>query len=89
GYTPRALRLFVERLGLSKQNALIDFSVLENTLREDLDARAPRRMAVLEPLTMVLTTLPEDYEATPRFANHPKDASFGERDVPFAREVWI
>ena len=89
GYTPRALRLFVERLGLSKQNALIDFSVLENTLREDLDARAPRRMAVLEPLKMVLTNLPEDYEATLRFANHPKDASFGERDVPFAREVWI
>ena len=89
GYTPRALRLFVERLGLSKQNALIDFSVLENTLREDLDARAPRRMAVLDPIRMVLTNLPEDYEATLRFANHPKDASFGERDVPFAREVWI
>ncbi|HZH43912.1 MAG TPA: glutamine--tRNA ligase/YqeY domain fusion protein [Lysobacter sp.] len=89
GYTPRALRLFVERLGLSKQNALIDFSVLENTLREDLDARAPRRMAVLDPIRMVLTNLPEDYAATLRFANHPKDASFGERDVPFSREVWI
>ncbi len=58
GYTPRALRLFVERLGLSKPNALSDFSVLENTLREDLDARAPRRMAVLDPIRMVLTNLP-------------------------------
>ncbi len=89
GYTPEALKLFVSRLGLSKQNSLIDFSVLENTLREDLDARAPRRMAVLDPLKFVLTNLPEDHAETLTFSNHPKDESFGSRSVPFSRELWI
>ncbi|WP_213437537.1 MULTISPECIES: glutamine--tRNA ligase/YqeY domain fusion protein [Lysobacteraceae] len=89
GYTPGALKLFVSRLGLSKQNSMIDFSVLENTLREDLDAAAPRRMAVLSPLKFVLTNLPEGHEESLRFSNHPKDASFGERDIPFSRELWI
>lgn len=89
GYTPEALKLFVSRLGLSKQNSLIDFSVLENTLREDLDARAPRRMAVLDPLKFVLTNLPEDHEEALTFSNHPKDESFGSRSVPFSRELWI
>ncbi len=54
GYTPAALRLLVDRVGISKQNSLIDFSVLEGCLREDLDARAPRRMAVIDPLKLVL-----------------------------------
>src|SRR5690606_29675231 len=89
GYTPAALRLFVDRIGISKQNSMIDFSVLEGALREDLDARAPRRMAVVDPLRMVLTNLPEDHAETLRFANHPKDESFGERDVPFSRTLWI
>ncbi len=89
GYTPEALKLFVARLGLSKQNSLIDYSVLENTLREDLDARAPRRMAVLDPLKFVLTNLPEGHEETLTFSNHPKDESFGTRSVPFSRELWI
>jgi glutaminyl-tRNA synthetase len=89
GYTPEALRLFVSRLGLSKQNSLIDYSVLENTLREDLDARAPRRMAVLDPLKFVLTNLAEDHAETLTFPNHPKDESFGNRSVPFSHELWI
>jgi glutaminyl-tRNA synthetase len=89
GYTPGALKLFVSRLGLSKQNSLIDFSVLENTLREDLDAHAPRRMAVLAPLKFVLTNLDEGHEETLRFANHPKDDTQGERDIPFSRALWI
>jgi glutaminyl-tRNA synthetase len=89
GYTPEALKLFVSRLGLSKQNSLIDYSVLENTLREDLDARAPRRMAVLDPLKFVLTNLSEDHAETLTFSNHPKDESFGTRSVPFSRELWI
>lgn len=89
GYTPSALRLFVERLGVSKQNSVIDFSVLEGALRDDLDARAPRRMAVIEPLKLVLTNLPEGHAETLTFANHPKDESFGSREVPFSREVWI
>ena len=89
GYTPGALRLFVDRIGISKQNSMIDFSVLEGALREDLDARAPRRMAVVAPLKLVLTNLPEGHAETLRFANHPKDESFGEREVPFSRELWI
>ena len=89
GYTPAAMRLFAERLGISKQNSLIDFSVLEGALREDLDSAAPRRMAVVEPLKFVLTNLPEGHEETLSFSNHPKDESFGCRDVPFSRELWI
>jgi len=89
GYTPSALKTFVARLGLSKQNSMIDYSVLENTLREDLDAHAQRRMAVLAPLKFVLTNLAQDHEETLRFANHPKDERHGERDIPFSRELWI
>ncbi|NIJ81358.1 glutamine--tRNA ligase/YqeY domain fusion protein [Xanthomonas cannabis] len=89
GYTPAAMRLFVDRVGISKQNSLIDFSVLEGCLREDLDAAAARRMAVIEPLKLVLTNLPEGHTETLQFSNHPKDESFGTREVPFARELWI
>jgi len=89
GYTPAAMRLFAERVGISKQNSLIDFSVLEGALREDLDSAAPRRMAVIEPLKFVLTNLPEGHEEMLTFSNHPKDAAFGERQVPFSRELWI
>src|SRR3546814_2116754 len=64
GYTPSALRLMVDRVGVSKQNSLLDISVLEGALRDDLDARAPRRMAVLEPLKVVLCNLPEGHEET-------------------------
>ncbi len=89
GYTPSAMRLFAERVGISKQNSLIDFSVLEGALREDLDSAAPRRMAVVDPVKLVLTNLPEGQEELLTFSNHPKDESFGSREVPFAREVWI
>jgi len=89
GYTPAAMRLFAERVGISKQNSQIDFSVLEGALREDLDSAAARRMAVIDPIKLVLTNLPEGHEETLTFSNHPKDESFGTREVPFARELWI
>jgi len=89
GYTPAAMRLFAERVGISKQNSMIDFSVLEGALREDLDSAAARRMAVVDPVKLVLTNLPEGHEETLTFANHPKDDAFGTREVPFARELWI
>lgn len=89
GYTPAAMRLFAERVGISKQNSLIDFSVLEGALREDLDSAAPRRMAVVDPVKLVLTNLADGHEEPLTFSNHPKDESFGTREVPFAREVWI
>ena len=89
GYTPAAMRLFAERVGISKQNSLIDFSVLEGALREDLDATAPRRMAVIDPLKLVLANLPEGHEESLTFPNHPKDEKQGERQVPFSRQLWI
>ncbi|MDH5833143.1 glutamine--tRNA ligase/YqeY domain fusion protein [Luteimonas kalidii] len=89
GYTPAALRLFVDRVGISKQNSVIDFSVLEGALRDELDAHAPRRMAVVDPLKLVLANLPEDHVETLAFANHPKDEALGTREVPFSRELWI
>jgi len=89
GFTPAGLRLLIERVGVSKQNSVIDYAVLEGCIREDLDASAPRRMAVLDPLRLVLTNLPEGHEETLVFPNHPKDDSFGTRQVPFSRELWI
>ncbi len=89
GATPASLRLFAERIGVSKQNSLIDYSVLEGCIREDLDAHAPRRMAVIEPLKLTLTNLPDDHEEFLDFPNHPKDEALGHRRVPFARTLWI
>ncbi len=89
GYTPASLRLLIDRVGISKQNSLIDFSVLEGCLRDDLDAAAPRRMAVIEPLKLVLVNLPENHDETLTFPNHPKAESFGKREIAFTRELWI
>jgi len=89
GYTPQALKLFVERIGISKQNSSIDFSVLENCLREVLDTSAPRRLAVLNPLKLVLTNLPDDHFESLTLSNHPKNEAFGQRSVPFSPELWI
>ena len=89
GYTPASLRLLVDRVGISKQNSVIDFSVLEGCLRDDLDATAPRRMAVVDPVKLVLTNLPEGFEETLTFSNHPKDETQGTREIPFSRELWI
>ena len=89
GYTASALKLMVERVGISKQNSLLDISILEGALRDDLDAHAPRRMAVIDPLKVVLTNLDADFEETLTFANHPKDDTQGEREIPFGRELWI
>jgi glutaminyl-tRNA synthetase len=89
GFTPAGLRLLIERLGISKQNSVIDYAILEGCIREDLDATSARRMAVLDPLKLVLTNLPSGHAETLHFANHPKTESFGTREVPFARELWI
>ncbi len=89
GFPPGAIRTFWERAGVTKQNSVIEFSVLEACVREDLDARAPRRMAVLEPLRLVITNLDAAHEETIAFPNHPKNPDAGTRDVPFSRELWI
>ena len=89
GYTPSALRLMVDRVGVSKQNSLLDISILEGALRDDLDAHAPRRMAVIDPLKVLLTNLAEGHQESLTFSNHPKDPEQGERQIPFSNELWI
>ena len=89
GFPPAAIRTFWERAGVTKQNSTIEFSVLEGCVREVLDANAPRRFAVLDPLKLVITNLPGDHVETLAFPNHPKNETFGTRSVAFSRELWI
>jgi glutaminyl-tRNA synthetase len=89
GFPAAALRAFWERAGVSKQNSMIEYSVLEGCVREELDASAPRRLAVIDPLRLVIANLPEDHAETLTFPNHPKNEALGTRDVPFSRELWI
>ena len=89
GYSPAAIRAFWERVGVTKQNSVIEYSVLEACVREDLDARAPRRMAVIDPLKLVLVDLDPGHDELLEFPNHPKNPAAGTRTVPFSREVWI
>ncbi len=89
GYTPASLRLLAHRVGISKQNSVTDFSVLEGCVREDLDSHATRRMAVVDPLKLVITNLDPGHEERLTFPNHPKDPALGTRQVPFSPELWI
>jgi len=89
GYTPAAVRDFCERIGVTKSDSTTEMGVLENSVREDLDRSAPRRMAVLRPLKVALTNYPALAEEWLEAANHPKDAAFGSRRIPFSAEIWI
>ncbi len=89
GYTPEAFRLFTDRIGVSKENSSIDLSVLEEALRDDLNERAPRRMAVLDPLRLIIDNYPAGAEEQCQAPNHPQRPEWGKRDLPFARELWI
>jgi glutaminyl-tRNA synthetase len=89
GYPPAAIRNFWARVGVSKQISVIDYSVLEGVVREELDATAPRRFAVIDPLKVLITNLPADHAETLTFPNHPKNDAFGTREVAFSRELWI
>jgi glutaminyl-tRNA synthetase len=89
GYTPEGFRVFAERIGVSKANQLIHFSILEDCMREHLNAVAPRRMAVLDPLKLVIEDYPEGKEEQMELPNHPQKPDWGKRQVPFARELWI
>jgi len=89
GFTPEGFRLFAERIGVSKADSWIDMSVLEDCMREDLNARAQRRIAVLDPVKLVIDNYPAN-ESEECFApNHPQHAEFGKRALPFGRELWI
>src|SRR5574341_109210 len=89
GYTPEGFRLFAERIGVSKANQLIDFSILEDCMREHLNDVAPRRMAVLDPVKLVIENYPEGKERSEELPNHPQKPDWGKRQVPFSRELWI
>ena len=89
GYTPAALREFCERIGITKNDAWIEMAVLETIIRDDLNSSAARRMAVLDPIKIVLTDLPQDHEQTLTFANHPQDESAGKRELLFTSTLYI
>ena len=89
GYPPAALRDFCTRIGVTKKDNVIEMSLLENCVRENLDKRAPRRMAVLRPLKVVLTNYPEDVVEEVIAVNHPNDSELGTRQISFGRELYI
>jgi glutaminyl-tRNA synthetase len=89
GYTPEAIRDFCERIGVAKADSTVDFALLEHCLREDLNARAPRVMGVLNPLRVVIENYPEGQVEEFDMAYHPEDPAMGSRKVPFSRELWI
>ena len=89
GYPPAALREFCRRVGVTKKENLIEMAALENCIRENLDHAAPRRMAVVRPLKVVLTNYPEDQTEEMSARNHPNRPDFGSRDLPFGREIYI
>ena len=89
GYTPEAMREFCYRIGVTKSDNLVEMAQLEDCVRNDLNASAPRRMAVLFPLKVILSNYPEDQEEMMTAANHPQDESMGSRQVPFCREIYI
>ncbi len=89
GYTPRALREFCRRIGITKQDNLIEMAALESCIREDLNENAPRAMAVLDPIKVVLENLPAGFQQTLTMPNHPNRPELGQRNVAFSRELWI
>lgn len=89
GFTPESIRSFCSEIGVTKSESVIPFGVLERNLRDDLNVRAPRRMAVLNPLKLVLTNFPEGETEWFEAANHPQDPQMGTRQVPMSRELFI
>jgi glutaminyl-tRNA synthetase len=89
GYTPESIRNFCERIGVAKRNNVVDIANLEHAVREDLNYRAPRAMAVLNPLKVVIDNYPENQAEEVDVINNPEDASAGTRKVPFSRVLYI
>ena len=89
GYTPEAIRTFCDRIGVAKRENIVDVALLEHAVREDLNKRAPRVMAVLDPIRVVIENYPEDQVEEFEIVNNPEDPSAGSRRVPFARELFI
>jgi len=89
GYTPSAIRLFCDRTGVSKANSRIDYALLEQALRDDLDPVAPRSVAVLQPLKLVISNYPAGQSETCTAPLNPHDPDAGQREFPLSRELWI
>lgn len=89
GFTPRAIRLFAERIGISKADSWIDMGVLEDCLREDLNENAPRRIAVLKPVKLIIDNYPENQQEDCFAPNHPQKPEWGKRTIPFSKILYI
>ena len=89
GFTPQSIRRFVEMCGVSKAHSVADYAALEYCIREDLKAQAPRYMAVLDPVKLVIDNYLEEQTEMLPVANNPENESLGSREVPFGRELYI
>jgi len=89
GFSPTSIREFCDRIGITKSDNTVEMGVLESCIRDDLNVTAPRRMAVLHPLKVVIENYPEGQVEELEAANHPQDESFGSRKIPFTRELYI
>jgi glutaminyl-tRNA synthetase len=89
GYTPEAIRDFCNRIGVAKNNSIVDIALLEHSVRQDLNKRAPRVMGILDPLKVVIINYPEDRIEEMDAVNNPEDPSMGTRKVPFSRVLYI
>ncbi len=89
GYTPEAIQEFLDTVGIAKTDSIVEIELLEHTIRQDLNKRAPRVMGVLNPLKVVITNYPEGVEEEMEAINNPEDESAGTRQVPFSREIYI
>lgn len=89
GYTPEGIREFARRIGISKSDNVVDMSVLEGCIREDMEVRVPRVMAVIKPLKVVITNFVAGETQSREAGFHPNHPEFGNRVVPFAKEIWI
>ena len=89
GFTPESIRDFCERVGVTKKDSCIEYGMLETCVREDLDKRAPRAMAVLKPLRVVIENYPEAQVEEFDVPNHPADPSMGTRKVPFSKVIYV
>ncbi|MCU7839704.1 MAG: glutamine--tRNA ligase/YqeY domain fusion protein [Candidatus Thiodiazotropha sp. (ex Troendleina suluensis)] len=89
GYSAASIREFCLRIGITKSDGLVEMGMLENCIREDLDAHAPRRMAVMHPLKVVIENFPQGQSESLTAPNHPKDEAMGKRQIDFCREIYI
>ena len=89
GYTPESIRLFTERIGISKADSWIDMTILEDCLREDLNERALRRIAVLDPVSLIIDNFPDGHEETCYAPNHPQKPELGTRELHLTKQLYI